>query len=257
MEDLEQVRAYVRAYEWGGPTSSLQLHHMHELSFMIRPGDTVVDLACGPGPLLLELAPIYPETTFIGVDLSPTMLDHLRQQAVARKLANISVFQEDIRTLPSLDAKVDMVISTSALHHLPDDESLRQVFRRIRTVLKPDGGFYLFDFGLLKSQRTRELLVAEVAKLAPPVTAHDYDLSLRAAFPIDLVLTMAKEELPRPYRYSASSFFDFFFFLQTPHRTTPPARVQSRLDEVRRRLSYAMRIEYQMLRWMRRQGTVG
>src|SRR5688572_20159869 len=119
MDDVEQVRSYVKAYEWGGPTSALQLHHLRELSRMIRPGDTVLDLACGPGPLLLELAPLFPQTTFIGVDLSGTMLEYLREEIAARGLANVSVLQEDIRSLPSVGTgTVDLVISTSALHHL-------------------------------------------------------------------------------------------------------------------------------------------
>ena len=51
MDDLAQVRSYVQAYAWSGPTSALQLCHLRSLAGLIRPGDTVVDLACGPGPL--------------------------------------------------------------------------------------------------------------------------------------------------------------------------------------------------------------
>lgn len=253
MDDLDQVQSYVQAYAWGGPTSALQIHHLRELAGLIRPGDTVLDLACGPGPLLLELAALYPDSRFIGADLSSTMLQHLDQQAASKKLSNISILLEDIRTLPTLGtAQVDLVISTSALHHLPDEDSLRQVFRRIRSLLKPDGGFYLFDFGLLKSSRTRELCVAEVAKLAPPLTARDYDLSLQAAFPVDFALKTAGEELPRPFAAATSAFVDFFYFLQTPPRTTGSDRVQARIAEVWRPLPIAMKIEHFMLRWLRR-----
>jgi tRNA G46 methylase TrmB len=66
MDDIEQIRSYVKAYEWGGPSSALQLHHLRELSEMIRHGATILDLAFGPGPLLLELAKLYPECHFIG-----------------------------------------------------------------------------------------------------------------------------------------------------------------------------------------------
>lgn len=253
MDDLEQVHAYVQAYVWGGPTSALQLHHLRELSLRIRPGDTVVDLACGPGPLLLELAAIYPDTRFIGADLSLTMLHHLEQEAQARNLSNIRILREDIRTLPSLDnLPVDLIISTSALHHLPDEASLRHVFQRMRSLLKPDGGFYLFDFGLLKSSKTRALCVAEVAKLAPPLTAHDYDLSLQAAFPIDLVFSMAKDELPKPFTAAASAFVDFFYFLQTPRRATRSSAAQARITEVWPTLTAAMKLEHFMLRGFRR-----
>ncbi|MDS4042251.1 MAG: class I SAM-dependent methyltransferase [Candidatus Competibacter sp.] len=253
MDDLDQVKSYVQAYAWGGPTSALQIHHLRELACMIRSGNTVLDLACGPGPLLLELAAIYPDSRFIGVDLSSTMLQHLEQEAVARNLSNIVILQEDIRTLPSLaNTPIDLVISTSALHHLPDEDSLRQVFRRIRSLLKPGGGFYLFDFGLLKSSKTREIFVAEVAKLAPPLTVRDYDLSLQAAFPIDHVFRIAKEELPKPFAAAASAFFDFFYFLQTPCRANRSGRSQARIKEIWPTLPLAMKIEHLMIRWLRR-----
>jgi arsenite methyltransferase len=257
MTDVEQVKSYVQAYAWGGPTSALQLHHLRELSTMIQPGDTVLDLACGPGPLLLELAPLYPGARFIGADLSPTMLSFLKDEAAARGLRNITVLYEDIRTLPSLrDGSVDLVVSTSALHHLPDESSLRQVFRRCRSLLKPDGGFYMFDFGLLRSPQARRMFVAEVAKLAPPITAKDYDLSLQAAFPIDSVFAMAADELPRPFVASSSAFVDFLYFLQSAPRAARAVVAQRLIDDVWAGLSLEMKVEHLMLRALRRTRTI-
>ena len=119
MDNLAQVKSYAQAYAWGGAMSVVQLHHISEVSLMIRPGDTILDLACGPGPLLLELAAIYPECKFIGADLSPLMLQHLEQEARTRELKNISVVRDDIRSLLSLQERtVNLVITTIALHHL-------------------------------------------------------------------------------------------------------------------------------------------
>lgn len=254
MDGLEQVRAYVKAYEWGGPTSALQLHHIKELSLMIRPGATILDLACGPGPLLLELAELYPDCHFIGADLSPLMLEFLQVEARARGLSNVTVLLEDIRVLPSLaQRKVDLVISTSALHHLPSEDDLRQVFARFKSLLNEGGGFYIFDFALLKSDASRRLLVQELSKLAPPLTTHDYDMSLRAAFPLGKVLELANEVLPRPFVGMASLFVDFFFFLQTPKvLSAAPAAAQAKMAQIWRNLSLAMKVEYLMLRAMRR-----
>jgi len=253
MDDAEQVRGYIRAYEWGGPTSALQLHHLRELSHLIRPGDTVVDLACGPGPLMLELAPLYRDTTFIGADLSARMLDHLRQESAARGLKNITIAQEDIRTLPSLESGgIDLVISTSSLHHLSDESGLREVFRRIRSLLKPGGGFYIFDFGLLRSAEARNLFVREVAKLAPAVTARDYDLSLQAAFPIDRVFEIARSELPKPFTCMRSALVDFFYFLQTPPITARSSAAEEHIDKRWRTLSASMKAEHVMIRTIRR-----
>lgn len=253
MEQSDQVDSYVEAYAAGGPTAALQLHHVKELTLLIRPGDAVLDLACGPGPLLLELALIYPDVRFVGADLSATMLDHLERQAKSRDLANVAVVRDDIRTLTSIgDARFDLVISTSALHHLPDENSLREVLRRVRSVLRPNGGFYMFDFALLKSDRTRKLFVSDLARSAPPLTVHDYALSLKAAFPLDVVLRLAEEELPKPFSAFSSAFVDFCFFLQSPSRTRRTSRAAAHVVRQWASLPVGLKVEHVALRALRR-----
>jgi SAM-dependent methyltransferase len=253
MEDPEQIRAYVKAYEWGGPTSALQLYHLTQLASMIRPGDTVVDLACGPGPLLLELAPLFPDCTFIGADLSQPMLDVLSESAAQRGLTNIRTLCEDIRELPSLKpGSVDMVITTSALHHLPDLDCVEQVFVGAERLLKPDGGLYVFDFGLVKSPKTRAVLVADVARKAPAVTAVDYKRSLDAAFPVSEVVARARRSMRRQLTVRSSRFVDFFYFIRTVNRRPPAPEVMSFVRAMRERCSLAIRAEGAMLQHLQR-----
>ena len=253
MDNLAQVKSYVQAYAWGGAMSVVQLHHISELSLMIRPGDTILDLACGPGPLLLELAAIYPECKFIGADLSPLMLQHLEQETRIRELKNVSVLRDDIRTLLSLqDRTVDLVITTIALHHMPDEVSLRTVFQRVRSLLKPGGGFYIFDFALLKSPKTRRIIVEEARKVAPPITTEDYDMSLQAAFPLDVACRLAIEELPRPFLTSSSAFVDFFVSFKTQSSTQRSNQAQKAIDQIWRKLPLSLKFEYLMLRGLRK-----
>lgn len=253
MDDVNQIKSYVKSYEWGGPASALLLHHLKELSLMIRPGDVILDLACGPGPLLLELAALYPDCHFIGADLSENMLNFLEKEAKNRGLKNISILKEDICTLPSLKTEsIDLIISTSALHHLPDEESLRLVFLRSKELLKkPNGGFYFFDFSLLKSEEARKLFVAEVAKLAPPITAKDYDFSLKAAFPFKVIFDFAISELPRPYQISKSAFVNFFYFIQSKQRTEMSIVAKAYINEKWKHLPWSIKIEHLMLRLFR------
>lgn len=253
MEDPEQIRAYVKAYEWGGPTTALQLHHLSQLSELIRSGDTVLDLACGPGPLLLELAALYPDCRFIGADLSRPMLTVLQETSANRKLSNVETLCDDVRHLASIpDGSIDLVITTSALHHLPDAACLQQVFQRVRSLLKADGGLYIFDFGLMKSQRTRDLLVADVATKAPAITAIDYAHSLRAAFPIMQVIKLARSEFGLPLRVQVSRLADFFYFIRTGDRATPPAHVNRYVDSISKRCGLSSRLERSMLETMQR-----
>jgi SAM-dependent methyltransferase len=248
MEDPEQIRSYVKAYAWGGPTSALQLYHLRQLACMIRSGDTVLDLACGPGPLLLELAALFPDCQFIGADLSAGMLAHLASEARARGFSNVRVLQEDIRTLPSLTAtKVDMVISTSALHHLPDADSLRAVMQKTAALLPDDGGVYMFDFGLLKSEAARRLMVVHIANEAPAITVRDYEMSLRAAFPIGTVRQAVHGALGQRVRFTKSAFVDFFYFVQGPRRAAADRGVQATLRGVWGALPAKYKLELQML----------
>jgi arsenite methyltransferase len=254
MNELDQVESYVKAYEWGGPTSALQLHHLKELSLMIRMGDTIVDLACGPGPLLLELAALYPECSFIGVDLSPMMLAHLDAKVKSRNLKNVRTLLADIRTLKKsdLDGGADLVISTSAMHHLPEVKDLGTVFETIKVISKNEAGVYIFDFGLLRSEKTRQILVAELRKTAPILTVKDYEVSLRACFPLKTVFSLATELLPKPLWIIRSSFVDFFYFLQSPQRLRRSPEIEKKIKQIWRSLRFDLKIEHVMIRILRK-----
>ena len=122
----------------------------------------------------------------------------------------------------------------------------------MRSLLKPEGGLYIFDFGLVKSQQTRDLLVADVAKKAPAITAVDYAHSLRAAFPIAQVIELARSELRFPLQVQVSSLVDFFYFIRTADRTTAPLHVNRYVEDVSKRCGLASRIERLMLETMQR-----
>ena len=253
MENAEQIRSYIQAYDWGGPFSALQLHHLRQLSRLIRPGDTVLDLACGPGPLLLELAPLYPACRFIGADLSRAMLDALAATAAERGIRNLELLHEDIRQLPSLQGRrVDLVITTLALHHLPSEADLQATLMKVDELLQQGAALYVFDFGLLRSNATRALLAAEAAKTAPPITVTDYKQSLQAAFDIGFVVDSARKTLKAPFRASSSSFVDFYYFLQTAPRTTPAPAVGHKISSLWGKLSWNNKVEYLMLQMLRR-----
>jgi SAM-dependent methyltransferase len=56
----------------------------------IRPGDTVVDLACGTGmPALIEAEMVGPTGHVLGLDLVPGMVEEARRQAASRSLSNV------------------------------------------------------------------------------------------------------------------------------------------------------------------------
>jgi ubiquinone/menaquinone biosynthesis C-methylase UbiE len=105
-------------------------------------GDTVVDVGCGPGRLLPDLAGrVGPAGRVFGVDAAPAMLAEARDRARQAGCADrISLAPGDARRLPVADGAADAVCALDVLD-LFDRADLRAVLAECRRVLAPDGQF--------------------------------------------------------------------------------------------------------------------
>jgi SAM-dependent methyltransferase len=56
------------------------------LAGAVGPGGTVLEIGCGPGGLLAQLASERPELEFLGVDSEPRMIDHARSVYVGENV---------------------------------------------------------------------------------------------------------------------------------------------------------------------------
>jgi ubiquinone/menaquinone biosynthesis C-methylase UbiE len=100
-----------------------------------RPGDRVLDLACGPGTLTLPLADaVGPAGRVVAVDLADGMLDLLREAAPAQ----VEVLKMDIEELEFPDAAFDAVACGHGLQFCPN---LLRALWQARRVLR-DGGMF-------------------------------------------------------------------------------------------------------------------
>lgn len=111
----------------------------------IKPGDRVLDVACGTGNLTLT-AQAYagPSGRVYGIDAAPEMIDVAKQNA-ARTRRDVTFKLGLIEQLEFPDASFDVVITRLAIHHLPDDLKPR-AFAEILRVLKPGGRLLIADF---------------------------------------------------------------------------------------------------------------
>ena len=102
----------------GYPQRAQRLQAVRALG--LRPGATVVDVACGTGLnfSLLEQA-IGPNGRIIGVDLTDAMLGQARQRIETNGWRNVSLVQADAAEF-DFPSEVDAILSTYALSHVPD-----------------------------------------------------------------------------------------------------------------------------------------
>jgi demethylmenaquinone methyltransferase/2-methoxy-6-polyprenyl-1,4-benzoquinol methylase len=86
----------------------------------LRPGDTVVDVACGTGlnfPLIERL--IGPHGRIVGVDLTDAMLAQAERRTEANGWRNVSLVHADAGEF-AFPAEVDAILSTYAMTQVPE-----------------------------------------------------------------------------------------------------------------------------------------
>ena len=94
--------------------------------------ERVLELGCGPGRFLAELAADYPGIEFTGIDISQTMIEHASRQ---HRWPNLRYEARDI-TVSGLSDTAHFVFSIDVLHHIHE---LDEFFLAVRRLLEPGG----------------------------------------------------------------------------------------------------------------------
>ncbi len=90
----------------------------------IGAAERILDIGCGPGRLLVELARRFPDARLTGVDLDPAMLAAARERLMAEGLDDrVELLVADAVSLPLPDDAFDLVTSSFSLHHWGDPAS--------------------------------------------------------------------------------------------------------------------------------------
>jgi ubiquinone/menaquinone biosynthesis C-methylase UbiE len=109
----------------------------------LRPGDTVLDLACGTGlnvPYLL--ARIGSEGRIVGVDCTRAMLERAQRKLAWQGWERVALVEGDAANLPLITESCNAVLCSYGMVIIPD---YRRAIAEAVRVLKPGGRLVLLE----------------------------------------------------------------------------------------------------------------
>jgi arsenite methyltransferase len=117
----------------------------------LRGDETVLDLGCGRGAVLLAAAKRLPRGRAVGVDLWRADQTDNSQQATLSNAAlekvaeRVEVRTADMTALPLPDDSVDVIVSSLAIHNIPTRAGRRKALDEAVRVLRPGGRLAIAD----------------------------------------------------------------------------------------------------------------
>src|SRR4051794_36542068 len=202
-----------------------------------RPGERVVDLACGPGGTGMAAAPLVaPGGDVVLSDVAPEMVEIAAGRARRAGLGNVSARVLDLEAIDEPDGSFDVALCREGLMLVGDPG---QAAAEIRRVLRPGGRAAIAVWAAAEHNPWLGLIAGSLSAalgqpVPPPGTPHPF--SLGAPGQLEAVLSGAGltdvrvEQLALPYRgASAESWWDGRIGLAGPlaqrARTLPPGVV--------------------------------
>jgi ubiquinone/menaquinone biosynthesis C-methylase UbiE len=144
----------------------------------LRTGIRVSDLGCGTGVALILMAGAFPDSHFVGIDISREAIETAQREASQKQLNNLEFIIADAATLKensAMKASFDYVTAFDAIH---DQTRPLAALQGVLHILTPGGRFSMVDI----AARTD---LAD--NLAHPMGPFLYTVSLMHCLPVGLV----------------------------------------------------------------------
>ena len=120
---------------------------MPDMPARLEAGGEVLDVGCGSGTAVTELAKAFPRARFVGIDPAVNMIEEARERH--GDLPNVR-FEEGYGERLTDEGRFDLVTTFDCMHDMTDpDGTMRAVCR----ALKPDGAWLIKD---IRAQATYE-----------------------------------------------------------------------------------------------------
>lgn len=107
----------------------------------LQVGITVADIGCGAGGAVLLMAEAFPNSTFVGYDISQHALDRAEQRRAESGVQNARFVDPRDEALPT-DRSVDFITTFDCIHDMAHPT---QMIESIRAALADDGTWLLVD----------------------------------------------------------------------------------------------------------------
>lgn len=130
-------RSVLRSHRWRTVDNSAAYLAPH-----LAPGDSVLDVGCGPGTLTIDLARRVPDGRVEGIERSADVIAAAAEDALAAGVGNVSFRTGDVYDLGVPDASFDVVHAHQVLQHLSDPVA---ALREMRRVCRPGGTIAVRD----------------------------------------------------------------------------------------------------------------
>jgi len=149
---LERVdRSYIPREAHGILTSRTLANSHHQLLALLRPGQDVLDVGCGPGTLTIEMARRALPGRVVGLDVNPEMLASAKQTSPPGALPNLTFLAGDIRD-GGWEEEFDIVTAARVLQWIPHPE---RALAPMIAAARPGGLVVALDYDHMRARWMR------------------------------------------------------------------------------------------------------
>jgi ubiquinone/menaquinone biosynthesis C-methylase UbiE len=145
----------------------------------------VVDIGTGPAEIAILLAQRAPRLRVLGIDLGQHMLDTARRNVARAGLTDrVDIRRADAKATGLPDQSVDMVISNSLVHHIPEP---MQLFTEVKRIARPNAALFIKDLHRPTTREEHAHLVELYTRGCTPYQIRGFSESLQAGLTVSEV----------------------------------------------------------------------